>query len=65
MRPHPILYARRVLTLVQLEILDTAGAEQFTALNEVYITVSASSLLISRLLMLRSLVMDSFWSLGL
>ena len=25
---------------VQLGILDTAGAEQFTALNEVYITVS-------------------------
>ena len=29
----------RVLIVLQLEILDTAGAEQFTALNEVYISV--------------------------
>lgn len=28
------------LIAAQLEILDTAGAEQFTALNELYITVS-------------------------
>ena len=30
---------RRQLTAVQLEITDTAGAEQFTAMNEFYLKV--------------------------
>lgn len=44
-QPNPTSYGNIVLTLIaQLEVLDTAGVEQFTSLKELYIKVEISSL---------------------
>ena len=56
---------RSDLSFLQLEVLDTAGAEQFTSLNEVYIKVwSISSRFSEVTSIFRSLVVDSFLSSG-
>jgi hypothetical protein len=52
---------------LQLEVLDTAGAEQFTALKDLYIKVSSDDLGmhgIELTLVPYSLARDLCWSLG-